>query len=300
MSAQAAKPILMHQLDRRSFDFRAAFPWATAMSGKGRLRQSTELIALGLRRGFLPEEYYLLGLFRKDPAERRRWLSISESTALNATLGPRGPRSMHAVIDDKVLSSFIFDRAGLATPRILAHVSGRQKLRDPKSLMTEAEVLAFLRGPGALPCFGKPVHFSHAMGAVIFRGLSPDGAMLELGDGRRVPTAAVAAEILEQYSDGYVFQELLENAAPLAERIGPTAATIRMVTVLTEDGPKLLYAAMRMPGAGAMNDNSQAGRSTSGLIDAAVRHRPRQAPGDRRDPAGLRGPALARLCADRS
>lgn len=68
-----------------------------------------------------------------------------------------------------------------------------------------------------------------------------------LGDGRHVSARDLADEIVTNYSKGYLFQELLVQPPEISAIVGKTVSPIRILTVQTENGVKIPYAAWKQP-----------------------------------------------------
>lgn len=269
MATPGPESILNRAPPRRTLDFPAAVRWASKAHGRGQLRQALDLAWLGLRRGLEPKDYYLYGLSRPGLSadERRAYLSIREVVAFNRSLNRPELHTQDKLVNDKMLCQLLFEQCAVPMPRLLAHASAHFRFPAPATLTTAEAVLEFLRAPGALPCFGKPVHGSRGIGAASLVDISEDGETLTLGDGREVPAAALAHELLATYPEGYIFQELLRHGPELAAVIGAGCATLRIVTVQTGDGVRPLYAAMRIPSAGSMVDSTLLGRVLAAHVD---------------------------------
>lgn len=269
MADPVAERILTRPPPRRGFDFPSAVRWVRAEHGRGQLAQTLDLARLALRHGFEPKDYYLYGLSRPGlgPAERRAYLSSRGIEAFNLSLNPPELHTQHKLVNDKLLCQLLFERCAVPVPRLLAHAATHFRCPSPATLTSAEEVLDFLRRPGALPCFGKPVHGSRGIGAASFISLSEDGETLRLGDGREVSASALAGEVLASFPEGYIFQELLRHGPGLAAAIGVSAATLRIITLATGAGVQPLYAVLRLPAAGSMVDSALLGRVVVALID---------------------------------
>lgn len=269
--AGAAPPFLSIPAPVRGFAFGQALQWVRQREGKGALRQTMELLWLSSVRKFQPDEYYLLGLFRRDlgPGGWRAFLSQKESTAFNRSLNAPELFARTSLVNDKILSGMVFQAIGLPVPRLIGHASTAYRFPTPRTVTTPEALVDLWRQPGVLPCFGKPVHGSRAIGSASLLAISAGGDTVTLGNGRQAPALALAREVFASYGEGFMFQELLRNERRLAEAIGPTIAGVRIVTVRTASGPKALYAAMRMPAPGAMSDATLGGRQVRAAIDVA-------------------------------
>jgi hypothetical protein len=251
-----------------------AASWVQVNAGKGTFAQIREMapLVLGRSQRLEPYEYYKYALFRDtlSDAERRAYVSDSSGAALNLRLSPRKPRGLHNLLGDKLLSGFVLERAGIPALAPLA-VFGRH-LRAPSvpALTSPAEITAFLRSDGALPCFGKPVDGLMGFGAASLLGISGDA--LSLGDGRTLPVDEFTAEIARLYPQGYIFQPLIRQHPEVEALNGPATGMLRVVTLRGPEGPEVLYSVLKLPAKGAMIDVIAPGLSSNGvaLIDGST------------------------------
>jgi hypothetical protein len=216
-----------------------------------------ELLRLSYGPGKLtPAEYFLEGAWQPDLAwaQRKEFVGVRVSHALNRTLNPPKGGASSEIIVDKLASAKRFDEAGLPQPQILAIAAELQPPSGLRWLDSPAATEEFLNDPKVHPCFGKPVRGSVGLGAASFVGADGSGSVL-LGSGARVPAEDIAREIWGGHSRGYLFQELVRPHPSLAALIGPVIGTLRVVTVKTGDRPEALYATIKAPGAGAMVDS---------------------------------------------
>ena len=260
---------LTKSVAKPGFDVGQAMRWAKATTGKGIARQLAEIARLAILRSMPPLDYYLYGLFAPDLSakERGAFLSDTASMRLNRRLNDKRMSGQLELLRDKVLAGFVLQALGLPMPRLKAHFSTVTRLAEPATMGTVEEIVAFFHTPGALPAFGKPVMGSRALGAASFLELADDGRAVLLGDGRKVPLAALAADIAASYPDGYIFQELMRHGPEMAALAGPTIGMARIVTVQSDDGPQVLYALIRFPAPGAMVDAKVGGRNMVAHLD---------------------------------
>jgi hypothetical protein len=69
------------------------------------------------------------------------------------------------------------------------------------------------------------------------------------------PVDAVVEAITANFRDGFMFQPLHGTPAGLAAVIGPRLSTVRVVTVQSDDGPRVHKAVWKIPAAGNVADN---------------------------------------------
>lgn len=250
--------ILSHKPKTRRFNFRAAMEFAARQRGVAAWRIGLEamLLSLGSRR-LSGTDYFLHGAWRPGLtwAERRSFVGSLSNRALNDALHPPSTPEQQNRVRDKLTADRHFRAAGLPVAEIRAVAAASDPGGDHRWLASPEAVLAYLREPGALPCFGKPVHGSAGIGAVRLDGWEDDGS-LRLGDGRRVGASELVAEIWAKHSEGFLFAEIVHPHPDLARLIGPVIGTLRVVTIDAGEGPEVLYAVQKIPAPGAMVDST--------------------------------------------
>lgn len=207
--------------------------------------------------GLTHEEYFLEGAWRPGLswAQRKEFVGIYVNQALNLSLNPPKDSSETDVVVDKLASASRFAAANLPQPKVQAVAAKVHPGADHRWLDGPEATLGFLTAPGSLPCFGKPVHGSTSVGAASFLEIDQSGNLL-LGSGENVPAKDVVQEIWDEHSRGFVFQEVVKPHPDLAYLIGPVIGTLRVVTTDDGKGPQPLYAAIKVPAAGAMVDGT--------------------------------------------
>jgi hypothetical protein len=220
--------------------------------------------------GLTQEEYFLEGAWRKGLtwAQRKEFVGIYVNQALNLSLNPPKDSSKTDVVVDKLASASRFGMAGLPQPKVRAVAAKDDPGSDYRWLDGPEATLAFLTAPDNLPCFGKPVHGSTSTGAASFVGIDQSGYLL-LGSGERVPAKVVVQEIWEEHARGFIFQELVKPHPDLAFLIGPVIGTLRVATLDDGNGPAPLYAAVKVPAAGAMVDGTAGPVGCTAAVDLA-------------------------------
>lgn len=250
--------ILSHKPKTRRFDFRAATEYAAKQRGVSpwRIGLETILLSLGPKR-LSSEDYFLHGVWRPGLtwAERRSFVGSLSNRALNVALQPPSTPEMRERVRDKLMADRHFRAAGLPVAQIRAVVAASDPGDGHRWLAAPEAVLAYLREPGALPCFGKPVHGSGGIGAVRLEGWESEDS-LRLGDGRQVAAGDLVAEIWAKHGEGFLFTEIVNPHAELARLIGPVIGTLRVVTVDAGAGPEVLYVVQKVPAPGAMVDST--------------------------------------------
>lgn len=248
--------LLTHKPHGRRFNTTRALLYATQQRKITALRMALEIIALSRGPGRLAsEDYFTQGAWCPGLtwAERKAFVGARVTRALNQSLNP--PVEATGVIPghDKIAASNGFEAAGLPQPRTLAVAGGQAPGAGLRWLDGPAAILAFLREPGTLPCFGKPVFGTVGLGAASLEAI--DGSRVLLGSGKWVEADALVQEIMRDHAQGYIFQELVRPHPSLAALIGPVIGTLRVVTVDAGSGPEPLYVVLKTPAPGGMVDS---------------------------------------------
>jgi hypothetical protein len=217
------------------------------------------------------KDYFLHGAWQSGLswAERRAFIGSFVNRALNQALNPVSTPESRAVIEDKLVSEQRFKAAGLPVVPVRAVAAAQDPGSGLRWLDGPEAILAFLREPDALPCFGKPVFSSTGLGAVRLEGRDGEGN-LRLGDGRVVSPGDLVAEIWADWSQGYIFADIAEPHPELARLIGPVIGTMRVVTVDAGLGPEVLYAVLKCPAKDATVDSAAGPLGSVAAIDLAT------------------------------
>ena len=256
------------------FNLAQAMEDLAAKGGPGRLHQALGLTRLLLSGwGVRPEEYYTYALWRKDRGRAflRDFLPNWRKRAFNDALRLPDRNPPDQVARDKLAVEAMLLARGFPVTRTRAtYAPGAREvpagLADIQVLRSAAEVAAYLARPDIHPTFGKPRSDSFARGAAVFAGLAGTEA-LEFADGRIVPIAELADEIARDRPGGYLFQPVYQCAQELRRHTGQAMASVRIVTLRTDQGIEPWYAVIRLPAPKAMHDGDAEGRRIWGLID---------------------------------
>ncbi len=203
-----------------------------------------------------PREYYEYQLFRADltPTQKKEFVGETGSLALNLRMAPPAITHMRNFLADKVGLTAMMGALGLPTTKAQAAFSPTRGFGLLPTLRSAAEVEDFLRTKARFPLFGKPIQGAQAMGAVMILGLDGDSA--HLSTGTRVAPSQIAAEVAQNLTHGYVFQDAVTVAPEIAALTGcRTVSTLRVVTVNRTGTPEVLYTSWKLPSLTAMSDN---------------------------------------------
>ena len=255
------------------YDALAAMQDLAAKGGPGLARQAISLIALALgRQKVRPEEYFTYALWRKDRGRAfvRDFLSNHRMRSFNASLlmPKRGIEA--SVLIDKLQTEARLVARGLPFARTRAvFAPGTTRVPDLPGLAilrASEDIQTFLGDAGHLPLFGKPRDDSFARGAAAISGhAGPD--TLRFLSGEEVPIRGLAEEIARDWPGGYLFQPFYQMETSLQAHVGAAMASLRIVTLWTENGIEPWYAVIRLPAKSAMHDGDAIGERIWGLIE---------------------------------
>lgn len=253
--AAAAGPAFKTRSLRKAFDLAAALGLVARRYGKSPWRQAAEILPLMVGKHRLTlEDYYAYGLFRPGftPEQRRSYVSLRFGKQLNQFLSPAGLRNTVGLFTDKVLTALLLRGAGVPALSVLAVLSARPTYPGIPHLADTAALERWLRHEAPYPVFGKPVDSSLGIGGASLLGCE-DGH-LRLGSGAVLPVDEFARQVAARFPGGYMLQPLVTQHPAVAAIAGTAVSMLRVTTLRQAAGPRALYAAIRLPPAGAMVD----------------------------------------------
>jgi hypothetical protein len=119
------------------------------------------------------------------------------------------------------------------------------------------------------PMFGKPTEGLQSLGSVGLKRYAAQSDSVETVDGRSITLDSFVAEITQQYADGYVLQKFVAPHAAIRALCGERLATIRIVTLNLESGPKVFRACWKVPAGANVADNYWRSGNLLAQIDLA-------------------------------
>jgi len=219
-----------------------------------------------------PGDYFINRLYRPSLTEQDKKEFLSDKTirTLNERLSPKTLTSHTNLLVDKLMFGQLLQGFGFSVPDTKAVYSKSLRLNSIPTLGTAADIADFITDKKNLPMFAKPVHGSRGLGCISIVSTSPDRTEVRLGDGQQVSARELADEIVANYSKGYLFQELLVQPPEISAIVGKTVSPVRILTVQTENGVKILYSAWKQPKKGGDVDFwTSSGERGYALVDPA-------------------------------
>jgi len=211
-------------------------------------------------------EYGIYDLHAHSIAEIRQYMRKVDSTALFELVNPP---QLRGEVDDKLVFSRRCARHGLPTPEVLAVVSdGRPADGDEPVLRSFDDLCAMFAGVPRIDLILKPRRDSLGTG-VRYVSLRA-GSAFDI-DGRPLDVGSFVHRLrLDMQRDSYLVQRFLRSQPAVASLgSGIALGSLRVLAMLEPDAPpRILYAVLRIPAAGNVHDNFNAG--ASGNLIAAV------------------------------
>ena len=176
----------------------------------------------------------------------------------------------YGLLSNKIASLFYLAAFGLPTIPVVAIYAEALGIDTPTLLRNGGDIAAFLRRGELYPLFGKPAEGFQSLGSAGLVHYSAADDRIEKIDGARIKVDAFVAEIVETYGRGYLFQPLMAPHRDIATLCGARLATCRMLTLATEEGPRLHRAVWKIPAGGNAADNYWRAGNILARIDLAT------------------------------
>lgn len=201
---------------------------------------------VALRRGpgkLTPQEYFYYRLWIPElpMAEKRRFVGKQAQNAMHVTANDK---LWFATAADKILFHTLMVGARLPLPDLLAVTQPWRFAPDAPVLATPTEVAGLLRRGDHYPLFAKPVGGKYSLRVVSGDAYddSTDEVVLIGGERRAVET--LAESMLG--GTGYLIQRRLNPAPQLAALFGPRLWSVRLLVLMTPDGPLIHRAVVKI------------------------------------------------------
>jgi len=226
-------------------------------SGKSHLALIRDFAKLAFGPGKLAfDEYLTLRLFDEASlagADKRAFVGLAASRKI--WLEANHQIEYFSLVENKIAANALFGAYGFPIIPALALFSNRAGLSTANLLRTEEELRHFLIRGRHYPLFGKPMGGIQSLGTASFDRYDTATDSLVGGDGVATPVDAFIADIASHYGSGYLFQHRVSPHSEVRALCGDRLATVRLLTILTKTGPKLLRACWKIPAGSNVADN---------------------------------------------
>lgn len=219
------------------------------------MSQAKEFLRLGFAPGKLrPDEYFYFRLFEDCYDERLQ----------RTFVGKRLEESLHQltcqpgswiVAHDKLTCYGVLQSLGYPVPRTRAVYRRGADFPGMVSIGDRDALAQALRGGLEMPYFGKPVRGIRSAGVLSVDAYDADADELRLVHGHSVGVDDLVEALGEYAEDGYLFQERIRQHAEISAICGEAIGTVRVIVLLTLDGPELYRGLWKVPVGSNVADN---------------------------------------------
>jgi hypothetical protein len=156
--------------------------------------------------------------------------------------------------DDKIANVNYLASYGLPVIPTKAIFAPSMRRGAKNLLKSRSELQRFLSDPARYPMFGKPLDGFQSLGSMALANFDPETARITTSRAV-VSVDALVNAIDANFKNGYIFQTQLRGHSDLVRAVGTGLSTARIVTIATEDGPRLFSAAWKIIGGANVADN---------------------------------------------
>ncbi|AMN45104.1 sugar-transfer associated ATP-grasp domain-containing protein [Rhodoplanes sp. Z2-YC6860] len=200
------------------------------------------------------KEYMQLRLFDRDYyPDKRTVVGWRKNRDLDLTINYR--HDWIGLFANKIASASYLAAHGFPTIPVLGIYT--ENLASPSQhVIANAEALkAFLRRPEHYPMFGKPIEGIQSIGSIGLAQYDSGEDRLETIGGENILVDDFASDVLNNFSQGYLFQKFLSPHPVIREVCGNRLATARIVTLARDGEPSVFRACWKIPSGSNMADN---------------------------------------------
>lgn len=211
-------------------------------------------------------EYELYNLQALSWEQKSQFIGANSMTAISSN----NDFASQMLTRDKLITYSILSFNHFPFPEIKAISHRTRSFPGAVSLRSLDDIAAYLETKAEFPIFMKPIAGNAGAGSIWVEAYA--NGVLQLRNGEAMP--------LDQYFerwlrlDGIIFQAVARPHPEIAMRFGPRLATARVVVLISEQGPLIHRAALRIPVGKNMIDNFRHGASGNLLgsveIDSGV------------------------------
>jgi glutathione synthase/RimK-type ligase-like ATP-grasp enzyme len=164
-------------------------------------------------------------------------------------------RKWVGLANDKILSYAVFEGLGFPTPRPFAVYHAFRTYGSRPVLRSPQELASFLRSDMPYPFLAKPVFGMWGRDVLAVESIDRETDTLHLASGRQMPVNGLAERYPNGLRDGVLFQELLRPHPDIRKLCGPRICSVRIVTVIHREAPRILATVWKIATGGSMADN---------------------------------------------
>jgi hypothetical protein len=176
-------------------------------------------------------------------ASRRIWTAANHNT------------EWWGVMRNKLAATTLLGGYGFPVIATVALYSETLRIPAVPTVREPAELASLLRTCKDYPLFGKPMDSFRSLGSASFEGYEASSDSLLTITGEEIALERFVADVAAHYGGGYLLQCRLDPHPAVRALVGNRLATVRVMTMLTRDGPEILRAAWKIPAGNNIADN---------------------------------------------
>jgi hypothetical protein len=207
------------------------------------------------RTGLLTDEYFTLRLFDEKNLQSPKSTFAGKNGIRKVWMTANYKENWFGPMSDKLAFDTLLGGFGLPVCRTKAYFTTGTDVPALTVMRTRAALEAFLTDPDSYPFFSKPRSSSLSLGSASAVFYDRDAQAIRMLSGKSVTLAAFIDDILEHFSQGYLFQERVVPHRDVRKICGDRAATLRIYSIMGEDGPEVFRMVWKVPGGKNVADN---------------------------------------------
>lgn len=235
--------------------------------GAGRRLGSILREVITLRRGpgrLSPQEFFYYRLWDPDLPieEKRRFVGKQAQHPMHLACNDR---AWYAVVDDKLLFQQTMAGAGLPVPALRAIIHASRGCHGARTLRSATDVAEFFSDPSVYPWFAKPIDGKYSLDVISGERFdaATDRIVGHRGNAQRIPDLLARIEA----NPGFLIQERLRPPAELVTQFGDQLWSIRLLVLLTPEGPRISRTVAKIAAGDNIADNYWRRGNLLGAID---------------------------------
>ncbi len=207
------------------------------------------------RTGLLTDEYFTLRLFDEKNLGSPKNTFAGKNGIRKVWMTANYKENWFGPMSDKLAFDTMLSGFGLPVCKSKAYFSTGYDVPAFKQMRTRTELEAFLTNPDNYPFFSKPRSSSLSLGSASAVTYDKETNAIKMLSGKSVKLSAFVDDILEHYSEGYLFQERVVPHQGVRKICGDRAATLRVYSIMGPNGPEVFRMVWKVPGGKNAADN---------------------------------------------
>ena len=205
--------------------------------------------------GLLTDEYFTLRLFDDKNLQSPKTAFAGKNGIRKVWMTANYKESWFGPMSDKLAFDTILGGYGLPVCKTRAYFTTGYDVPALKVMRTRTDLETFLTNPDNYPFFSKPRSSSLSLGSASAVAYEKESNAIRMLSGKLVTLSSFVDDILEHFSEGYLFQERVVPHEGVRKICGDRAATLRIYSIMGEDGPEVFRMVWKVPGGKNAADN---------------------------------------------